>query len=86
MKLLLLLLCVVALSGCATYQKLPEITAESFDYRRTDPFGGTQIHADKVQNLPDKVIAENVTWSTTYPQFTVAISVKNYTRLKAASP
>lgn len=79
MKTIIALLCAVLLSGCASY-KLPAINAESFSYHRTDPAGGTTITAKNVKVDTSKVKAEEATWTTTYPTFSLHVEVKGYER------
>lgn len=79
MKPALLLICVLLLSGCASYQ-LPAINAKEFSYHRTDPAGGTTITAKNVQVDDTKVKAEEATWTTTYPTFSLHVEVKGYER------
>ncbi len=79
MKNLLIILAALALSGCASY-RLPAVTAESIDYHRTDPIGGTKITAKGVKVTDGKVKAEEATWVTQYPQFSVTVTIKGYER------
>ena len=70
----------ICLSGCATTLKLPEVSGSLVEYRRTDPCGGTHVVARDVQVTDDAVKAASVTWSTTYPQFSITLNVENYER------
>lgn len=79
MKTILSILCAVLLSGCASY-KLPAINAAEFSYHRTDPAGGTTITAKNVKVDAEKVKAEEATWTTTYPSFSLHVEVKGYER------
>lgn len=68
---------VLSFSGCASLN-LPPISGDSVDYKRTDPAGGTQIHAEGVTlNKDGTVNAALLTWNTTYPFFTVSVTAKN---------
>jgi hypothetical protein len=82
MKRLAALLALVLLTSCSTLQKLPDISGDSFDYSRKDPLGGTIIHAEGVVNTAEYIQAAAVTWNTTYPQWSVSVSIKNYKQLK----
>lgn len=79
-RLALLLIAAVGLTGCANSYKLPEVSGKLVDYKRTDPFGGTAIIAKGVEVTPDVVRAEEATWTTTYPQFSVSLRVVGYER------
>lgn len=70
---------IIGLTGCASF-KLPAITAEELSYHRTDPIGGTQITAKKVKVTEGKVKAEEATWTTQYPSWTISVQVKGYER------
>ncbi len=77
------------LGGCANSGnriKLPDITADTITYRRNDPFGGTTITATGLKNGDDKVTAERVSLSTTYPAFSISIEIANYERKKEPAP
>lgn len=69
------------LSGCASY-RLPAVTAQEVNYRRTDPLGGTQITAKNVKSDEEKVSADEATWLTNYPWFSVSVTLKGYERKK----
>lgn len=76
---LALSLIALTLGGCATFQKLPPIAADSLDYKRTDSFGGTIITAKDIKKAADGTItAGSVTWNTTYPLFSVTLTVTGY--------
>lgn len=79
MKTLLVLACLVTLSGCASY-RLPAITAESMTYKRSEPFGGTEVKASGVKVTDSKVTANTASWVTIYPSFSVSVSVEGYER------
>lgn len=83
-KLILIVAACLALTGCSTPGKktfkLPNISGESVTYSRTDPFGGTQIEATNVKVTDETVTAETASWNTTYPAFTVKLTVKGYRR------
>jgi hypothetical protein len=79
-----LALAILALSGCATGYKLPLVEGESMTYSRTDPLGGTQIEATEVKVTEKEVTAETASWNTTYPAFTVKLTVKGYKRQRDA--
>ena len=75
--------------GCANSGnkiKLPDITADTITYRRNDPFGGTTITAAGLKNDGDKITAERVSLSTTYPAFSISIEIANYERKKEPAP
>jgi len=82
MKTILLVIVALALSGCATSYNLPAITAKEFEYNRTDPAGGTQVKAKNVRVEDDRVKADEASWNTTYPAFSLRVSVKGYERIK----
>lgn len=73
----------LALSGCMSASKdftLPQVSADSLTYSRTDPLGGTQIEATGVKVTEDAVTADTASWNTTYPSFTVKLNAKGYRR------
>lgn len=75
------LLITVLLTGCATMQKLPPIDADAITYERHDPIGGTVIQAKNVRvndAAKGSLTADEVEWTTTYPQFGVHIKVLGY--------
>lgn len=69
--------------GCQTL-KLPAVTADIFDYKRSDTWGGTVIHAEAVKSDGATVSAAVVQWNTTYPFFNIAVSAKNFTQSSIA--
>ena len=73
-------LCLLALTGCASSYKLPNVSGDSVVYSRTDPLGGTQIEATNVVVTPTEVRADTASWNTTYPSFSVKLTVKGYKR------
>lgn len=78
-----ILLCAGVLSlssGCmSTLMKLPPISGDSIEYDRTDGLGGTHISAKGVRARPDGTLdAEEATWTTTYPQFSIHVKVVGY--------
>ncbi len=79
-KQLFIILACAALCGCSTLTKLPPITASQIDYKRTDPFGGTTIHAEgiDVDGTTKTVKAKVITWTTMYPQFSLVVSARDY--------
>jgi hypothetical protein len=78
----LILVGLLALTGCSTLQKLPPINAEEFTYERRDPAGGTKITAKNVKSnlAKNEVSADEVDWNTTYPMFSISVSVKGYSQ------
>lgn len=76
---IVLILAAALLSGCVSY-KLPAITAQEFNYRRTDPVGGTQIKAVNVRVDGEAVKADAASWNTTYPAVSLTVEVKGYER------
>ena len=80
MKILLLLIAALSLTGCASKYTLPNIQGESVTYSRTDPLGGTQIEATNVKVTDTEVTADTASWNTTYPSFSVKLTVKGYKR------
>lgn len=68
------------LTGCTSSFKLPEVSGKVVDYKRTDPFGGTTVVAKGVQVTEDKVKADEVTWTTIYPQVSITLRVEGYER------
>lgn len=69
----------VALAGCKNFE-LPEVAASEVEYRRSDPFGGTQISATgvKIDKAAGLLKADSAEWSTTYPSFSINARVKDY--------
>ena len=80
MKTVILLVALLALSGCASKYTLPNIQGESVTYSRTDPLGCTQIEATNVKVTDTEVTADTASWNTTYPSFSVKLTVKGYKR------
>lgn len=82
----LIVLLALASAGCSTLQKLPPITASEIDYKRTDPLGGTTVHAEEVVTDPatNTVRAKSITWEIIYPQWTVHLSAKDYVQAAPA--
>lgn len=78
----LLALVALAMTGCATRFELPNVSGDSVTYHRTDPLGGTKIEATGVEVTDTEVRAETASWTTSYPQFSVTLTVKNYRREK----
>lgn len=78
-RIAIITLAALLLGGCASY-KLPAVTAAEISYHRTDPVGGTQITATNVRVDGDAVKADDATWVTTYPAFSVSVHVKGYER------
>lgn len=78
-KIIAIALGSLLLSGCASY-RVPPITAAEVIYNRKDPAGGTVIEAKNVRVEDDKVKADEVTWTTTYPAFSIHVSAKGYER------
>lgn len=75
------ILCVAAfacLTGCASNFRLPAVAGKMVHYERKDTFGGTVIDAKGVAVTADKVTADEVIWTTTYPQFSVSLHVIGY--------
>lgn len=75
----LLAITAFCLSGCSTF-KLPEVQGQQVTYRRTDPIGGVTIEAKNVKVTEKYVTAEHASWSVTYPQFTMQLTVDGYKR------
>lgn len=73
---MLALLC----GGCASSFKLPEVAGKSVTYSRKDTFGGTTITAKGVQVTATEILAEVVTWNTTYPQFSLVVTVEGFSQ------
>ncbi len=82
----ILLACALLFAGCMgrTYA-LPLVQGESVTYSRTDPLGGTQIEATGVKVTKEEVTADTASWNTTYPTFTVKLTVKGYKRARTAA-
>lgn len=80
-----LALAMLALSGCATNFRLPNVEGESVSYTRTDPLGGTHIEATNVKVTDTEVTAETANFAVTYPSFNVKLTVKGYKRQRTAS-
>lgn len=81
MKTVILLTAVLALTGCSSSRYvLPNVSGESITYSRTDPLGGTQIEATGVKVTDEAVTADTASWNTTYPSFSVKLTVKGYKR------
>jgi len=81
----LAVLIVAGCSGCATQigdLKLPEISATSIEYKRTDPVGGTRITAIGVEDKGDRITADELKVQVTYPAITLDVVVKDYVRRK----
>lgn len=75
------LLCIAALlTGCASNFRLPPVAGKVLHYERKDSFGGTVIDAKGIAVTAEKVTADEVTWTTTYPQFSVSLHVVGYER------
>ena len=70
----------LALTGCVSNYQLPAINAAEFNYRRTDPAGGTAIKAQNVRIDGATVKADYAQWVTTYPQCSLAVEIKGYER------
>jgi hypothetical protein len=83
MKTLLAIL-VLGASGCASYT-LPPITAQKIVYDRKDPIGGTHIEAVGVRVDAGMVRADRATWVTTYPAWSISVTVEDYSR-KVGAP
>ena len=64
--------------GCASSFHLPEVSGSSVLYSRSDTFGGTTIQAEGVQVTEDQIKASSAHWVTTYPQFKIELTVKDY--------
>jgi len=73
----------LALTGCASNFRLPNVEGESVSYTRTDPFGGTHIDATGVKVTDKEVTAETANFAVTYPSFNVKLTVKGYKRQRA---
>lgn len=80
MKAMILLIAALALSGCASRYTLPNVSGDAVTYSRTDPLGGTQIEATNVKVTNEAVTADTASFNTTYPAFTVKLTVKGYRR------
>lgn len=78
---IILFLAALLLSGCASY-RLPDVTAQEVNYRRTDPFGGTQITAKNVRSGANSITADEAMWVTTYPSFSISVTLRGYERKK----
>lgn len=76
MKTALLLLTALVLSGCS--YTLPAVSGDSITYVRRDPLGGTDIKATGVKVTDTHITAQSATWTTTYPQFSISLTVENY--------
>lgn len=73
----LLLISALLLSGCMSY-RLPEVQGDQVVYRRTDPLGGTTIDAKGVRVTKTFIKADHVSWTVTYPQWSVHLAVDGY--------
>ncbi len=75
-------------TGCATRSigkiELPDISAASITYKRSDPAGGTVITAKGVVDHGAYVTADQLNLTTIYPSFSVSIDVEKYVRYKSA--
>lgn len=80
---ILILMLPFTLAGCLSRINIPEISAESIEYRRTDPFGGSTIIITKPSVTETDVTCEEYSRVTTYPSFNQSITVKNYHRKRA---
>lgn len=78
-----LVLC-LALSGCASSFRLPEVSGESFVYSRKDVAGGTVVTAKNVKVTEEMVEAEHVNWSTSYPFMSVSLTVDGFKQKRTA--
>lgn len=83
-KLIILALMALCLTGCASNYRLPNVSGDSVVYSRNDPLGGTQIEATNVVVTETEVRADTASWNTTYPSFSVKLSVKGYKRERSA--
>lgn len=81
--LILFVICLL-LTGCS--YTLPAVSGDSVTYVRTDPLGGTKVEATGVKVTPEAVTAETASWTTTYPSFSVSLTVKGYKRDRVAGP
>lgn len=83
-KITLLALLALCLTGCVSQKyTLPNVSGEAVTYSRTDPLGGTQIEATNVVVTDTEVRADTASWNTTYPSFTVKLTVKGYKRVRS---
>lgn len=78
---LLVLLAALLLGGCSAMpQNLPAVVADEIAYQRNDPLGGSVITAKNVNVDGEHVRAEEASWKTTYPAFSISLHVKGYKR------
>lgn len=80
------LLVALGSGGCMSRFTLPEVSGSSLEYKRTDSLGGTTISASNVEVTETEVKAERASWVTTYPQFSVSLTVTDYKRKRATTP
>lgn len=75
-------------SGCTSTSvgriDLPDISADSLTYKRTDPAGGTVITVKNMVDHGTHVTADKLTVTTIYPTITLTVDVDNYRRTKPA--
>lgn len=83
-RIIITIAAALLVSGCSIAPtKLPEVSGELVEYRRTDPLGGTTITAKGVDVTEHEVRADEVTWDTRYPTWNVYLSVKGYKRQRS---
>lgn len=73
----LIILVPLLICGCSSYN-LPQVQGQNVVYHRTDPFGGTTIEAKGVNVTETYVSAEHASWNTTYPTWSVQLSVDGF--------
>lgn len=83
-RIITIIAAALALTGCASNYRLPNIQGESVTYQRTDPLGGTKIDATNVRVTDTEVQADTASFNTTYPSFSVSLTVKGYRRERTA--
>lgn len=84
--LVVVLLILAGCSGCSSINRidLPDISADSITYKRTDPVGGSVVEAKNLVDHGTHVTADRVKVTTIYPTVTLTIDVENYKRVKPA--